>query len=133
MKNEKAFTKNQIAVMFRPSYGKGTWGWRRVRVFSCGKVKMTIETLDGEMLGRNYEPTKETHDRYGDLNRVIFMEDTSDDVIVSKALEFANIDIESAKQRYEYQIKHSTNESYIKDTKAMLDHMFTISAQVVSL
>ena len=137
MKTEKSFTKNQIVVMFRPTYGEGcgegTWGWRRARVVSCGKVKMTVETLDGVMLGRNYEPTKDTHDQYGDLNRVIFMDDMSDDDIVRKALDFANIDIESAKERYNYQIKHSTNESYIESTKTLLNHLFTISARAVSL
>ena len=134
MSNVKAFTKNQVVVMFRPAAANGkVWGWRRARVVSCGKVKMTIESMDGEMLGRNYEPTKNTHDQYGGLNRVIFLDDMSDEQILNHAISFAKMDVESVKVGYKYQIEHSQNEQYKVDTQKLIDELNSVVVSVVAL
>lgn len=56
----KAFKKNQVVIHFANLDGKGTWGFTRAVVKSCGNVKMTLENAEtGAMMGTNFRPDAE--------------------------------------------------------------------------
>lgn len=57
----KEFTKGQVVIRFASLDHKGTWGFTRAIVGSCGAKQMTLSIqATGQLMGRTFEPNSKT-------------------------------------------------------------------------
>lgn len=93
----KEFKKGQLVINFSSYDGKGTWGWTRAVVKSCGNVKMTLENAEtGAMMGNNFRPdSAQSYDVTwkGEVStnwhNDVTLPDMGDDEATAKCLELA--------------------------------------------
>ncbi|MGL4353097.1 MAG: hypothetical protein ACRCTP_04070 [Aeromonas popoffii] len=128
MKITKDFTKGQIVIVASNYDDKGTWEWRRARVVSCGMKQMTLESLEGEMLGRNYPPRFEVNYQFANqkpgINNTIVMADRNDEEAAALVKSWADYTIEWETYRLNKCLEGNHGENYDrsiqKDLKSLL-------------
>lgn len=135
MKNTKDFTKGQIVIVASNYDSKGTWSWQRARVVSCGTKQMTLETLDGEMMGRNFPPRFEVNyiiaDQKPNINHTIVMADRSDEEAVTLISSWAAYTIEWETWRLNWCLKGNHGEAYDSSINRELSKLRT-EARVIT-
>lgn len=126
-KPTKDFTKGQIVIVACNYCGKGTWEWRRARVVSCGAKQMTLESLGGEMLGRNFPPRFEVHHQFRDqkpcLNNTIVMADRSDEEAIAMVKSWADYTVEWETWRLNLCLASDNSEGYKQAIRKELEKL----------
>ncbi len=136
VKATKDFTKGQIVIVASSYCGNGTWDWRRARVVSCGVKKMTLESLDGEMLGRNFPPRFEVYYQSRDqkpcLNNTIVMADLSDEEAITLIKSWADYTVEWETWRLNVCLDSDNSEGYKQSIRKELEKLLSEGRVITS-